>query len=198
MTAPRTSSPRRCRRSSRGGRRRDRRPRTRRYARPARQRARAPARTRGGAPTPPAPPDGSRTWPRGPRSPARRSRRPPRRPPAARDGRRARALRDLHVVVQRELPRVGAQADGIDLLLALVLDPGLDQVLGEHVALEQELVVLLKGVEGVAERGGDGWGFRQLLRRQLEQGPVHRQPRGEGGLGPVPPPPHHPPESGGR
>jgi hypothetical protein len=58
---------------------------------------------------------------------------------------------------------MGAEADRVDLLLALVLDPRLDQVLGEHPALEQELVVLLEGVEGVGERARDAGDLGQLL-----------------------------------
>src|SRR4051812_605362 len=41
---------------------------------------------------------------------------------------------DLDVVVQVELPRVGAQADLVDLVLALVGEPGLDEVGREHAA----------------------------------------------------------------
>ena len=39
--------------------------------------------------------------------------------------------------------RRGPQPDGVHLLVVLVLDPRLDDVLGEDVALEQELVVVL-------------------------------------------------------
>jgi len=37
-------------------------------------------------------------------------------------------------VIQRELPRMGAHADRVDLLLALVSDIGLEQTAGEDVA----------------------------------------------------------------
>ena len=47
----------------------------------------------------------------------------------------------LDVVVEHELPRVWAKTDCIDLVYALVLDPGLDQVVGEHPARLQEVVV---------------------------------------------------------
>ena len=51
------------------------------------------------------------------------------------------------VVVHLELVRVRAEADRVDLVRPLVLDPGLDEVLGEHVALGQVLVVALEPVE---------------------------------------------------
>src|SRR5262249_56798807 len=41
------------------------------------------------------------------------------------------------VVVQRELVRMRAQPDRVDLVRLLVVDPGLDHVLGEDVALAQ-------------------------------------------------------------
>src|SRR5215203_2725882 len=48
--------------------------------------------------------------------------------------------RALDVVVEVELPRVRAQAQCVDLVLALVLHPRLDDVGGEHAAGEQVLV----------------------------------------------------------
>jgi len=53
----------------------------------------------------------------------------------------------LDVAVEHELPRVGPQGDRIDLFLALVLDPGVDDVLGEDAAFEQERVVRLERIE---------------------------------------------------
>ena len=47
----------------------------------------------------------------------------------------------LDVVVEDELPRVGTEAHRIDLLLALVGDPGLDQIVGEDPSRPQEIVV---------------------------------------------------------
>jgi hypothetical protein len=61
----------------------------------------------------------------------------------------------LHVVVEVVLHRDGAQAHGVDLVLALVADPGLDEVAGKHVTLEEKLVVGLEGVEGLGERARD-------------------------------------------
>src|SRR5690349_13111611 len=59
-----------------------------------------------------------------------------------------------HVEVQRELHRRRAAADRGDFLVVLVLDPGLDDVLGEDVALEQELVVAAEALERLIERAG--------------------------------------------
>ena len=47
-----------------------------------------------------------------------------------------------------------AQADGIHLVLDLVIDPGVDQLLGEHPALEQELVIGFQGVEDFGQAAG--------------------------------------------
>jgi hypothetical protein len=38
------------------------------------------------------------------------------------------------IEVQSELPRMGAKPNGIDLSLSLVLKPGLDDILGKHIA----------------------------------------------------------------
>ena len=59
------------------------------------------------------------------------------------------------VVVELELVRVRAQLHGEDLLGALEVDPGLDQVGREHVALGEEVVVALEVVEYGVERGRD-------------------------------------------
>src|SRR5262245_35761160 len=58
----------------------------------------------------------------------------------------------LDVEVEGELVGVRAEADRVDLLLALVPDPGADHVAREHVALQQECVVLLQGVQRLVER----------------------------------------------
>src|SRR5688572_21834036 len=47
------------------------------------------------------------------------------------------------VVVERVFARGRPQADVVDLLLALVLDPSIEQLGSEHVALEQEGMILL-------------------------------------------------------
>src|SRR5437660_89479 len=51
------------------------------------------------------------------------------------------------VVVHGELVRVRAQPDRVDLVLPLVLDPRLDQVGGEHPAVDQVVVVDLEPVQ---------------------------------------------------
>src|SRR5271156_5522569 len=58
----------------------------------------------------------------------------------------------LSVVVQRELHRMRPQANRVDLVLALPADPGLDQVLAEHAALQEELVIGFERVDRLRER----------------------------------------------
>src|SRR6267143_440858 len=67
--------------------------------------------------------------------------------PWQRWARQARGARTLRVVIEEELVRMRTQGDGIDLALTLVGDPGVDQVLGEDITLEQELVVGLERIE---------------------------------------------------
>ena len=55
------------------------------------------------------------------------------------------------VVVQRELVGMRTQAQRIDLLGALVLQPGLDDVAREDVALQKEVVVALEVLERLVE-----------------------------------------------
>ena len=55
------------------------------------------------------------------------------------------------VVVEGELPGMGPRLHREHLVLHLVGDPCLDHVLGEHVSLEQEVVVLLEGLEGLTK-----------------------------------------------
>src|SRR5207248_7683114 len=52
------------------------------------------------------------------------------------------------------------------LPIYLVLDPGVDDVLGEDIALEEELVVALQLVERLLERPGHLRDVLQLLRRE--------------------------------
>src|SRR5437899_2841774 len=79
---------------------------------------------------------GAKRGPDPARIPARTTRAP--RPPRYRSGTPAQVpVRDLFVsdvVVQVELPRVGAQAHLVDLPQALELEPRLDQVVGENAA----------------------------------------------------------------
>jgi hypothetical protein len=46
------------------------------------------------------------------------------------------------VVIQIEFVRVWPQPDGIDLLLALIRNPGLNEIVSENVAARQERMVL--------------------------------------------------------
>ena len=46
---------------------------------------------------------------------------------------------------------VGPQPDLIDFFCPLVIDPDIDDILGENAALEQELVVLFQGIDGLFE-----------------------------------------------
>lgn len=49
----------------------------------------------------------------------------------------------LDVEIEGELPRMGTEVDGLDLVLHLVGDPGLDHVRREHVSLQEVLMVSL-------------------------------------------------------
>src|SRR5258708_32205548 len=97
----------------------------------------------------------------------------------------------LRVVVQLELVRVRPEPDGVNLVTALVVEPGLDQVRGKHAALEQELVIGLEVVEHCLERArnlGDGLG---LVWRQLVEVLVDRLWRLDLVLDAVQPGHHH-------
>ena len=62
-----------------------------------------------------------------------------------------------------------AHPELVDLVLALVSEPALDHVLGEDVALQQELVVGIQRLERLPQRTRGGLDLRQLLRRQVVQ-----------------------------
>src|SRR5262249_40730700 len=64
----------------------------------------------------------------------------------------------LNIIIERELPRMRTQPYRVDLVLPLVLDPRLDDVRREYVALEQPVVALLEVVEH----------DRQLARQLLD------------------------------
>src|SRR5882672_9229630 len=85
--------------------------------------------------------------------------------------------RRSNVEVERELPRVRPQADGVDLVLALVLDPALDEVGREDVTLEEPVVALLEVVEHDVERAGQLLDLLLLGRRQLVEVLVDRLAR---------------------
>ena len=57
----------------------------------------------------------------------------------------------LQIVVKIKLIRHGPQVDLLQLDFALVADPGIDHVLREHVAAQQELVVVLEGIQHIAQ-----------------------------------------------
>ncbi len=60
-----------------------------------------------------------------------------------------------------------ALLERLDLLLALVVEPGLDELRREDVALQQEVVVGLECVEGLLERSGELRDCLGLLGRKL-------------------------------
>src|SRR6266481_1324855 len=72
----------------------------------------------------------------------------------------------LDVEVEGELGRGRAQADRIQLALDLVLDPGIDHVLGEDVAFEEELAVALQFVERFLQRAGHLGHVLELFRSE--------------------------------
>src|ERR1017187_10022131 len=76
--------------------------------------------------------------------------------PAGRAEKRVRSLKGcptpLDVVIQRELVWVWAQADGVGLVAALVVDEGFDQLFGEYIALQEERVVVLQTPQRLFER----------------------------------------------
>src|SRR5208337_1552353 len=71
------------------------------------------------------------------------------------------------VVIEVELVRIRAHPNGVHFVLGLVLDPQIDQLLGEHTALEEEFVVRLESRENAVERTGDGWNLGRLLGREI-------------------------------
>jgi hypothetical protein len=69
-------------------------------------------------------------------------------------------------VIHIELHRMRRHAVAV-LLLALEVEVALDLVLGEHIALEQELVVLLQALDRLLERAAHGGHLGELGRRQV-------------------------------
>src|SRR6059036_1781317 len=82
-----------------------------------------------------------------------------------------------NIEVERELPRMRTQPHRVDLVLALVVDPRLDHVRREDVALQQPVVALLEVVEHDVERAGQLLDLLRLGRRQLVEVLVHRLAR---------------------
>jgi hypothetical protein len=87
---------------------------------------------------------------------------------------RSEAYFRLDVVVEHELPRVRPKPDGIDLGKALVADPRLDEVIGEHAAGLHEFVVLLERAERFVQRARHLRHACKLLGREVVQVLVHR------------------------
>lgn len=57
----------------------------------------------------------------------------------------------LSVEVERELVGMGADIDRRHFVLALVVDPGVDQIFAKDTALQEEVVVLFQGVKHLSE-----------------------------------------------
>src|ERR1019366_4677533 len=108
-------------------------------------------------------------------------------PPAPLDHNRpARSSRtSLNVVIEKELVRRGAHPDRIEFLVAFELEPLVDRVLREHVALDQELVVLLDGVERLFKAARHVRDVFELLGRKTVDVLVHRIARVDLVLDPV-------------
>src|SRR5690606_34022922 len=87
--------------------------------------------------------------------------------PDCRDGPLAVRYSDLHVVVELELVGVRTEAQLVNLSGALVVDPRLDEVLGEHAALGEERVVRLEVVEHLGKRSRHLRDEGVLLRGEL-------------------------------
>src|SRR6516225_3065270 len=71
------------------------------------------------------------------------------------------------VEIQIKLPRMRTQPDRIDLMLALVLEPRVDDVFGEDVASAQKLVVGLQRLQGFIERTRHLANAPRFLGRQV-------------------------------
>src|SRR3954467_9172927 len=80
-------------------------------------------------------------------------------------GDRSLRCRALDVVIHRELVRVRPQANRVNLVRALVVDPRLDDVRREDATLDQVGVVPLQLVEHCLERPGHLRDRRKLVRR---------------------------------
>src|SRR5262249_3150448 len=73
----------------------------------------------------------------------------------------------LNVVIEMELVRVRAQPNGIDLLVAFVIQPSFDHVLGEDIAAQQERVIGLERIQRLLQRAGGRLHLLRLRRRQV-------------------------------
>ena len=57
--------------------------------------------------------------------------------------------RSLDIEIHMIFPGMRTHANGVYFLGALVIDPGVQHVLGKYVAFEQEVVVLFQGQEAL-------------------------------------------------
>src|SRR6185295_10016939 len=73
----------------------------------------------------------------------------------------------LHVEVQVELVRMRAQANRVGFLLALVVDPSLDDVRSEDLALEEEVVILFEVPQGFVEAARSVRDLGEFFGRQI-------------------------------
>src|SRR5436190_23124944 len=83
----------------------------------------------------------------------------------------------LNVVIQLEFVRMRPQTNRVGLRLALVGDKGLDQLLREYIALEQEPVIVLQAGERFFERRRHRWHLLQFLRFEIVDVLVERLTR---------------------
>src|SRR5437870_6960782 len=60
-----------------------------------------------------------------------------------------------------------AQANCVHFFGALVFDVGSEQLFGEHIAFEQERMILLQSIQCIFERAWHRGNFGQLLRAQV-------------------------------
>src|SRR5262245_48148219 len=77
------------------------------------------------------------------------------------------SLVTLDIEIQSELPGMRSKADGINLSLAFVLQPGLQHVLGKHVPAEQKLMVLLQRIQRLVQRSRHRLHLGRLFGLQL-------------------------------
>src|SRR5690348_5493037 len=80
----------------------------------------------------------------------------------------------LNVVVQVELVRVRTHPHGIHFLGHLVINPKIDEVLGEHAALREEGMIFLEGLERFLKRSGDRRNVREFFLGKIKDVFVER------------------------
>src|SRR5438093_6683940 len=82
-----------------------------------------------------------------------------------------------NVEIESEFPWMRPQPNGIDLVLAFVVDPGVDQILGEHAAFEQKAMILFQSIEDDVQGAGKLLDLRRLFGLELVQINIHRLAR---------------------